>query len=151
MRRGVRLALDVGDVRIGVARCDVDATVAVPVETVHRGPRDVQRIAELIAEYEPIELVVGLPLRMDGTEGPAAHKIREWLAQAGEGLQGPAIRLVDERLSTVSAQSGLHASGRSVKSSRAVIDQAAAVVILESALARERATGEPAGEQLWRR
>jgi putative Holliday junction resolvase len=152
MRTGVRIGVDVGDVRIGVARSDPAGSLAVPVEVVARGPGDVARIAALVHEYEAIELIVGLPLSMSGREGPAAAKVRAFVADlitglaAGTGLESVVVRLVDERLSTVAATRGMRAGGTSVAKGRQRVDAAAAAVIVQTALDRERATGVPAGD-----
>lgn len=139
-----------GDARIGVASCDPDGLIATPVETVTAGPQSIARLVALAQEYEVLEVVVGLPLGMSGREGPAAVKVRGYaneLATALEvSLPGVSVRLIDERLSTVAGQAQLHASGRTTKSSRAVIDQAAAVVILQSAIDAEKSRGSAPGE-----
>jgi putative holliday junction resolvase len=152
MRRGVRLALDIGDVRIGVASSDPDGILATPVETVRRGPGDLDRIAALAAELEAVEIVVGLPRSLSGGEGPAAVKIRETAdlvrAKVQEGNSGTAVRLVDERFTTVTAERMLRERGKKGSKRRAVVDQAAAVVILQHALDVERETGNPPGRPL---
>ncbi len=149
LRPGARLALDWGQARIGVAACDRMGTLAYPVETL--GPASdlagvERRLRELVAEYEPIELVLGLPLHLKGTEGQTARAVRERAAWLADTLGVP-VRLVDERLSTVAASRGLRAAGRDARRQRGVIDQAAAVAILEQALDLERNTGRPPGEQ----
>ncbi|MFK4226128.1 Holliday junction resolvase RuvX [Streptomyces sp. NPDC019890] len=148
MRRGRRLALDVGDARIGVASCDPDGVLATPVETVPG--RDVpaahRRLKQLVEEYEPIEVVVGLPRSLSGGEGPAAVKIRAFAQEFARNVAPTPVRLVDERMTTVTASQGLRASGVKSKKGRSVIDQAAAVVILQNALESERASGEAPGE-----
>ncbi|MEU5403479.1 Holliday junction resolvase RuvX [Streptomyces sp. NPDC005963] len=148
MRRGRRLALDVGDARIGVASCDPDGVLATPVETVPG--RDVpaahRRLKLLVEEYEPIEVIVGLPRSLSGGEGPAAVKIRAFAQVLARGIVPVPVRLVDERMTTVTATQGLRASGVKSKKGRSVIDQAAAVVILQNALESERASGTPPGE-----
>jgi putative holliday junction resolvase len=146
VRRGVRIGLDVGSRRVGVARSDPDATLALPVATVERGRQDDVRIAGLVGEYEAVEVVVGLPLGLDGREGAAAAAARAFAARVATVVAPVPVRLVDERLTTVTAQQALHAAGRDVRSSRAVVDQAAAVVIVEHALGLERAGGSPPGE-----
>ena len=152
MRRGVRLALDIGDARIGVASSDPHGILATPVETVHRGPGDLDRIAALAAELEAVEIVVGLPRSLSGGEGPAAVKIRETAelvrAKVQEGNSGTAVRLVDERFTTVTAERMLRERGKKGSKRRAVVDQAAAVVILQHALDLERETGNPPGRPL---
>jgi putative Holliday junction resolvase len=148
MRRGRRISVDVGDARIGVASCDPDGLLATPVETVPAGGRAKGRIAAIVAEYEAIEVVVGLPRSLSGKEGPAAAKVRTFAGQLA-GLVAPVpVRLVDERMSTVTATQGLRASGVRSKKGRSVIDQAAAVVILQSALEAERVSGNPPGESV---
>jgi putative Holliday junction resolvase len=152
MRRGVRLALDIGDARIGVASSDPHGILATPVETVRRGPGDLDRIAALATELEAFEIVVGLPRSLSGGEGPAAVKIRETAelvrAKVQEGNSGTAVRLVDERFTTVTAERMLRERGKKGSKRRAVVDQAAAVVILQHALDLERETGNPPGRPL---
>ncbi|PJE95038.1 Holliday junction resolvase RuvX [Streptomyces carminius] len=148
MRRGRRLAVDVGEARIGVASCDPDGLLATPVETVpgRDAPAARRRLAELVAEYEPLEVVVGLPRSLNGREGPAAARIRTFAREFAGQVAPVAVRLVDERMSTVAAARDMRASGVSAKKGRGRIDQAAAVVILQNALETERALGEPPGE-----
>lgn len=144
MRKGVRIGLDIGDARIGVAASDPDGILATPVETVAAG--DLDRIASLVADLDAMEIVVGLPRSLSGAEGPAAVRIRE--VAAGLAATGTAVRLVDERFTTVTAERVLRDRGRKGKKRRAVVDQAAAVVILQHALDLERETGAPPGEPL---
>ncbi|MEU8568350.1 Holliday junction resolvase RuvX [Streptomyces pathocidini] len=150
VRRGRRIAVDVGDARIGVASCDPDGVLATPVETVPG--RDVpaahRRLAALVEEYEPIEVVVGLPRSLSGGEGPAAKKVRAFAQTLARTVAPVPVRLVDERMSTVSAAHGLRASGVNAKKGRKVVDQAAAVVILQNALETERASGRAPGESV---
>lgn len=145
MRRGVRIGIDVGSVRVGVARSDPDAVMAVPVETVLRGDADVARIKELVMEYDALELLVGLPLGLDGQEGRAAVLARDYALVLAVAVAPVPVRLVDERLTTVTASRALRESGRTEKTSRAVVDQAAAVVIVEHALESERGSGVQPG------
>lgn len=145
MREGVRLGIDVGDARIGVSSCDPAGLIATPVETVLAGDRALARLRELAEELAPIEIVVGLPRSLSGGEGPAAAKARAFAAVVA-GTTRVAVRLVDERMTTVSAESALRAQGRKGRKRRAVVDQVAAVVILQHALDTERSTGRPAGE-----
>ncbi|MFJ2113217.1 MULTISPECIES: Holliday junction resolvase RuvX [unclassified Streptomyces] len=148
MRRGRRLAIDVGDARIGVASCDPDGILATPVETVPG--RDVpaahRRLRLIVEEYEPVEVLIGLPRSLNGGEGPAAAKVRVFAQEVARGIAPVPVRLVDERMSTVTASQGLRASGVKSKKGRSVIDQVAAVVILQSALEAERVSGNPPGE-----
>lgn len=147
VRPGARLGIDVGRARIGVARCDPSVILAVPVETVPRSAEgedgDVRRILEIAAEYDAIELVVGNPLSLSGRATAStedAIAFAERLAAAGAH-----VRLVDERMSTVSAQQALRSAGKSSRKQRPIIDQAAAVIILQHAIDAERASGTAPG------
>lgn len=133
MTSGIRLAVDVGSVRIGIARSDPRGVLAVPLEAVAAGEGSAQTVASIVAEYDAVEVIVGLPIGMNGSEGRAAELAREW-AEGLRCLVTVPVRLVDERLSTVQAQRGLRAAGRTTRSSRAVIDSASAVVVLQSYL-----------------
>lgn len=146
MRFGVRLGVDPGDARIGVARSDPSGTLATPVETVRRGKGDLRRIRQLVIAEEVVEVVVGLPRSLSGGDGPAAQKAREFAARLAEKVAPVPVRMVDERLSTIAAEAMLRESGRHGQARRAVVDQAAAVVILQQALDTERATGNPPGD-----
>ena len=146
MRFGTRLGIDPGDARIGVARSDPSGFLATPVETVRRGRGDLARIVALARETEAVEVVVGLPRSLSGGEGPAALKVRQFAGDLARRVAPVPVRLCDERLTTVSAESILRASGRSGARRRAVVDQAAAVLILQSALDTERASGGAPGE-----
>ena len=137
MRSGVRLGVDVGTVRIGVARSDLHGMLATPLETVVRGTGDVERVLSLAAEVDAIEIVVGLPLALSGRETASTDDARRFAERLA--ASGIAVRLVDERLSTVSANAAIRTSGRSQKQARPVIDQIAAVIILQHALDHERA------------
>ena len=158
MRTGVRLGVDVGDVRVGVASSDPSGLLATPVETVARdleGGSDLDRVVEIVDELDVREVIIGLPRSLDGGEGPAAGKVRDW-AQALRAalrdapIENTPVRLVDERLSTVDAYRGLRESGVAGRNHRAVVDQAAGVLILQTALDPERATGGPPGERVGR-
>ena len=145
LRAGVRLALDWGEARIGVAACDPDGVLAYPLTTIRAGGSEIALLAALVAERRPIEVLVGLPRSLRGTDGPAAMKVRERAALLAAAVQVP-VRLVDERLTTVGAAERLRAAGKRAREQRGSIDAAAATLILEQALALERARGEPAGE-----
>ncbi len=146
MRFGVRLGIDPGDARIGVARSDPSGFLATPVETVRRGSGDVRRLTQLATELEAVEVVVGLPRSLSGAEGPAAAKAREFAARLARRVAPVPVRLCDERLTTVSAESILRDQGRRGAKRRAVVDQAAAVLILQTALDTERSSGRAPGE-----
>jgi putative pre-16S rRNA nuclease len=144
VRTGVRLGVDVGSVRVGVASCDPAGLIATPVETLRRGRADMTALARMVTERDVVEVVVGLPTSLSGRSGPAAVAVEEYAGELA-GRLGVPVRLVDERFSTVDAQRGLHASGVGTRKSRGVIDQAAAVIILQSALDAERSSGAPPG------
>jgi putative Holliday junction resolvase len=146
MRPGVRLGIDPGDARIGVARSDPTGFLATPVETVRRGKGDLARIARILAEEEAVEVVMGLPRSLSGGEGPAAVKVRAFAHSLARRVAPVPVRLVDERMTTVSAEAMLRDQGRKGGKRRAVVDQAAAVLILQHALDTERATGAAPGE-----
>jgi len=154
--RGARLAVDVGSVRVGLAASDPDGLVATPVDTLPRDnrpaggalPSDVASIVAEVAERFAAAVYVGLPKHLSGTEGAAAHAARAYAGALAQAVAPVPVRLVDERMSTVSAHQALHASGRSGRRHRAVVDQAAAVVILQTALDAERSTGRRPGERV---
>ena len=148
MRTGVRVGIDPGDARIGVARSDPSGFLATPLETVKRSRGDLARLAEIVAEEGAVEVVVGLPRSLSGREGPAAAKVRVFAGRLARRIAPVPVRLCDERLSTVSAEAMLRDRGRSGGKRRAVVDMAAAVVILQHALDTERASGRAPGEIL---
>ena len=149
----MRLGIDVGSVRVGVARSDPAGLLATPVQTLVRpagsdpaeGGADLDAVSELVAELEVVEVVVGLPLRLDGSEGPAATATRRYAVAVARRVNPVPVRLVDERHTTVTATRSLRDAGRSQRSQRQVIDQAAAIVILQSALDAERTSGRAPG------
>lgn len=138
--RGRRLGVDVGSVRVGVAVSDPDGLIATPVRTVPRdvdGGTDVAAIAALVAEYEAVGVVVGLPRTLAGREGPAAEAARAFVAVLEPALGVP-VELSDERLTTVVATRQMRESGRKGRRQRAVVDQVAAVGILQGWLDSHR-------------
>ena len=148
MRFGVRIGLDPGDARIGVSESDPSGLLATPVETVRRGKGDLSRIQAIVSQRAAIEVVVGLPRSLSGGEGPAAVKVREFARALAEAVQPVPVRLCDERLSTVTAEALLRGQGKKGQKRRAIVDQAAAVVILQSALDTERSSGTVPGEMI---
>lgn len=150
MPAGVRVACDVGSVRIGLARSDALGLLAVPLPAVPAGDGAIEAVVAVLGEWAATGVYVGLPLRLAGDEGPAAEAARTWADRLAERADVP-VRLIDERLSTAQAQRALHEAGRTTKQSRSVIDSAAAVAVLQSVLDREENTGEPAGELVGRR
>jgi putative holliday junction resolvase len=131
-----------------VAASDITGTLASPVTVLQRrrDGAELDDLASLVGEREAIEIVVGMPRTLGARSGPAAAEALIYAELIARRVAPVPVRLVDERLSTVSAQRSLHATGETVKSSRARIDAAAAAVILQAALDGERAVGEPAGE-----
>lgn len=149
-RRGRRLGIDVGSVRIGVAVSDPDGLLATPVETVsrdERGGRDLARLRELVEEHEAVEVVVGLPRSLSGAEGAAATTAREFAVRLGRALAGVPVRLVDERFTTVTAHRNLREAGVRGRRRKPVVDQAAAVLILQAALDADRRAPSDPGER----
>ena len=130
-------ALDVGDARIGVAVCDELGLTVRGIGIVRRvgGTRDLDAVTALVAPYEPVRVVVGLPLNMDGTEGRQAVRVRGFAERLGAHLGLP-IELWDERLTTFEAEHTLRDAGLSRTRRRQLVDQEAAAIILESYLAR---------------
>lgn len=127
------LGIDHGDARIGVAATDDFGILAHPVETIDRAKTDpVSRIAELVERRKIRTLVVGLPLRMDGSEGESAAKVRAFADLLRERLPSIPLVFVDESLTTAAAAAKLREAGRKAKQQKSVIDQAAAVEILTS-------------------
>nr|WP_062311664.1 Holliday junction resolvase RuvX [Demequina rhizosphaerae] len=137
MPRGARLGVDVGTVRIGVAASDPDGLMAFPVDTVQRGDGDAQAVAAMAEQRGAITVFVGLPRKLSGQEGTSAEDARAFAARLAELCSGT-VRLIDERFSTATASQAMRSAGRNAKKQRQVIDQAAAVVILENALDVDR-------------
>jgi putative pre-16S rRNA nuclease len=148
---GRRLGIDVGSVRIGVAASDPDGILATPVETVRRdrSGKHVRRLAELAAELEVVEVIVGLPRTLADRTGRSAQDAIELSEALARRIAPTPVRLADERLTTVSAERSLRAAGVRAREQRAVIDQAAAVAILQSWLDERRArAGKPAANEV---
>jgi putative Holliday junction resolvase len=144
MRPGVRIGIDVGRARVGVAVCDRDGLLATPVTTLDRTDAAADAVRGIAEEHGAIEAIVGLPLSLSGSDTPSTVDARAFATVLAALLPIP-VRLVDERLSTVSATRALRDAGRRSKGSRAVIDQVAAVIILQNALDAERSTGRAPG------
>ncbi|MFP5348063.1 MAG: Holliday junction resolvase RuvX [Actinomycetes bacterium] len=147
-RRGVRLAVDVGSVRVGLAACDPDGLVASPVRTLARDSRrgsDLAEIAAEVVERNAVEVVVGLPKSLDGQERAAAAAARGYAVRLARRVAPVRVRLVDERLSTVGAHRALHDAGVGGRKHRKMVDQMAAVLVLQTALEAEKATGRAPG------
>ena len=148
-RPGARVGVDVGNARVGVAASDASGVLAHPVRTLPRDAEsdsDVDAIVALATELEAIEVVVGLPRLLSGQEGEAARIARDYAGRLAARLGTVEVRMVDERLTTVDAHRRLRDSGVPGRGQRAVVDQAAAVLILQSALDTESLSGRPPGE-----
>lgn len=157
-RTGVRVGVDVGSVRVGLAASDPSGLLATPVRTVARDvdaaapdsdvdvPADIEEVAAFVAEASALEVIVGLPRTLAGDEGPAAVLARQYARRLAVRVAPVPVRLVDERLTTVDAHRSLRESGVAGRRQRAVVDQAAAVLILQAALDAERGSGRPPGE-----
>ncbi|PQE02038.1 Holliday junction resolvase RuvX [Mycobacterium sp. EPG1] len=149
--RGRRLGVDVGTVRIGVAVSDPDAILATPVETVARDRRagkHVRRLAALVDEYQVVEVVVGLPRTLADRAGSSAQDAIDVADQLAARVAPVPVRLADERFTTVTAQRALREAGVQARGQRSVIDQAAAVGILQNWLDQRRAALPAHGEVL---
>ena len=148
-RPGVRVGVDVGNARVGVAASDASGVLAHPVRTLPRdveADTDVDAIVALTQDLQAIEVVVGLPRLLSGQEGEAARIARDYAGRLAARLGTVKVRMVDERLTTVDAHRRLRDSGVPGRGQRAVVDQAAAVLILQSALDTEALSGRPPGE-----
>ena len=147
MDRGSRLAIDVGTVRIGLAICDPDAIVCTPLPALIRSKllsESLQEILSIVSETGVIEVYVGDPLSLSGSETLSTKDAREFALQLAE-LSSVPVRLVDERLTTVTASSKLRQNGKSAKTAKGLIDSASAVEILDQALNISKQSGKPAG------
>ncbi len=146
MRQGVRLAVDVGSVRVGVARCDPGGILASPLTVLPAGRIEQDELARLVAASQAIEVIVGLPTSLSGREGAAAAGARTFAAGLAERLAPVPVRLVDERFTTATAHDALRRGGKDARARRQVVDAAAAAVLLQAALDAERETGRPPGQ-----
>ncbi|GAB2674304.1 Holliday junction resolvase RuvX [Gordonia jinhuaensis] len=147
--RGRRLAIDVGTVRVGVATCDPDGILATPVETVRRSDdgSDIDRLVALVDEYDAVGVVVGRPVTLRGERGSSARDAEGFAARLAAKITPIPIESFDERLTTVTASQAMRAAGRNAKKQREVIDQAAAVAILQGWLDLQRARARRASDE----
>jgi putative Holliday junction resolvase len=146
-QRGARLGIDVGTVRVGVAICDPDGILATPLVTIPRVtkpspsdaiPTDLSEIKRLVKAHDAIGVIVGIPVSLAGTEREAAHAIRQYAAQIAAVVDPVPVLFADERMSTVVATRRLSERGVRGRRQRAVVDQAAAVEILQGWLDAQR-------------
>ena len=154
--QGVKLGVDVGTVRVGVAVCDREGILATPLRTLERNAKkntDVRILAALAAELGAVEIFVGLPRTMKGEEHASARMATDYArllaGKLGESGSDVPVRLVDERLSTVTAHRNLHEAGMSSRNHRKVVDQVAAAGILQHALDMQRARGTDVGSRVY--
>jgi putative pre-16S rRNA nuclease len=146
VRQGVRLAVDVGSVRVGVARSDPAGILASPLTVVRTGAGELDELARLAVSADAIEVIVGLPTSLSGREGAAAATARRFAANLAARLAPIPVRLLDERFTTAEAHDALRRGGKDSRARRQVVDAAAAAVLLQAALDAERATGRPPGQ-----
>lgn len=146
MRHGARIGVDVGTVRVGVSRSDPEGMMAIPVETLSRDVA-LRELSQLVEELTPLEVIVGLPLSLSGSHTTSTRDAEAFALELAQTLSVP-VRMIDERLSTVQAQSNLRGAGKSSRTERVVIDQAAAVILLQHALDSERAQGVAPGHRV---
>jgi putative Holliday junction resolvase len=140
MQRGRRIAFDYGDIRIGVAVCDPDGIISSPLAVLRAEDKNLRsEIQAFLTEYEPVQIFIGLPKQLSGAESSSAEKARTFGAMLAE-LSNIEIVYIDERLSTVSAQSKLREAGKSTRESKELIDAMAAVEILELGLQSARSS-----------
>lgn len=152
LRRGVRLGVDVGRARVGLAASDPDGILATPVRTLRRDAKkgfDRRIIVREALERDAVTVYVGHPVNLQGRPTPSTEDAVQYAldlaAELGRAGSGAGVRLVDERLSTVTAHRQLHEAGRSSRQHRAVVDQVAAVQILEQALNMQQSLQRDAG------
>ena len=147
--RRARFALDVGTVRIGVAKSDPDGILASPVSTIEAGTGALTQVLQLITEFAPAVVYVGLPVNLQGVKTPSTQMAIAFANElAGAVAHEIEVRLIDERLSTKQANLHMRDLNISTKKSRKFIDQVAAVAILDAALDYERSHNERAGRDL---
>lgn len=150
MDRGRRLAIDVGTVRIGLAICDPDGILSSPLAALARSQdlsETLQIVSDLVTEHNAIEVYVGDPISLSGGQSASTRDAREFAEKLADLISAP-IRLVDERLTTVTASAKLRVSGKDARQSKSLIDSASAVEILEQALATLRVSGKAPGRQV---
>ena len=136
-RLGRRLAFDYGDVRIGVAVCDMDGILSSPLEPLNsKHPALLDHVGDLVKEYEPVRIYVGQPLNLSGKPSASSAKASAFAEQLRSSFDCEVV-MIDERLTTVSASALLTQAGVNTKDQKKLIDSVAAVAILESGLARE--------------
>lgn len=147
MRPGRRISIDYGAARVGVAVSSADGLFCSPLKTISVSEKALEELVACISEVDPLEVYVGLPLNLQGHHTKSTEDALS-LARKISQLLKCDVRLVDERMSTRQAQGQLHASGRNARTSRVIIDAAAASLILEGAIALEQSTGRIPGKPI---
>ena len=148
MDRGRRLAIDVGTVRIGLAVCDPEGILSSPLPALARSgdlAETLQVVSDLVDEHSAIEVYVGDPISLSGGQSASTMDARNFAAELA-GLISVPVRLVDERLTTVTASAKLRSSGKDAKQSKSLIDSSSAVEILDQALATLKVSGRAPGQ-----
>jgi putative Holliday junction resolvase len=148
VRSGVRLAVDVGSVRVGVASCDPEGILASPLAVLPRRKDCLDTLAGLVKAHDAVEVIVGLPTTLSGREGQAASDARSFAEKLAVRIAPVPVRLFDERFTTTTAHEALRRGGKDSRARRTVVDQAAAAVLLQAVLEAERRTGRPQGQLL---
>lgn len=120
--------------------------LAVPVCTLRADGTEIAVIRELLHEHEAIEILVGAPVSLSGKSGPAAQRASDFAHELAVAVAPTPVRLIDERFTTTQAQRNLTDAGVSTRQGRSVIDQAAAVIIVQHSLDAERASGTAPGQ-----
>jgi putative Holliday junction resolvase len=136
LERGRRIGIDFGDVRIGVAVCDLEAILVSPLKTLANDQTRMSELQSIFAEIEPIYLAIGNPIHLSGDESKKSRSVQEFVTSLRQIYQGK-IFLIDERFSTKNSIAQLHELGKGVKEAKSIIDQMAAVQILNQAILLE--------------
>ena len=148
MRKGIRYAIDFGDARVGLAKSDIDGILAVPVATIENNQELIKKIIEHVTGSGCMEIYVGLPKNLSGAIGQAANKAINFAQQLAKALPDISMRMMDERLTTTSASARLSESGVNTRQQKGMIDQVAAIELLEQALEFEKRNNQVPGIDL---
>lgn len=148
MRKGIRYAIDFGDARVGLAKSDIDGILAVPVATLKNDQELIKNILKEVNETGCLEIYVGLPKHLSGAIGQSATKALNFAHQLAKALSSVSVRMMDERLTTTSASARLSESGLNTREQKSMIDQVAAIELLEQALEFEKRNNQVPGKDL---
>ena len=149
---GKKLGVDFGKARIGISLCDAEGLLATPLVTIQNTgdieyDTEISRLQEIISEYDIVLIYSGYPLSLSGGKTPSTVAALDF-AKRLQAAVGIPVRLVDERLTTVSATARMHSAGKNTRRQRSVIDQASAVILLQDALDYEKRFGVSAGRSV---